>query len=438
MSMTATEWRTTPFYGTFSESAYTWSVIKVELIPPANYDTWVPEKDGEITVKAKIFPDSLSGHFTFYIDDSTEYPGYCMNAPFPVPSSGEHSETWNDLRFLNPQPLGSGIAIVSGTEDGEAETTAGPWNEREIVLKANDYAAFGKLRCRAEISTGTGSVFCDAVVQGTGASYLTIPKDSNDNKVADAASVYDSGDVSDDDDRLNGVPANTFEGDALTRFEEYRGFLLADGGHLRTDPEKQDYFLHNEDALDISVFESASHLAVHEVANDGRTPSSVVGYVQTGYILNFAKTGYGDSQDQRCPTLEDDTAGSDWSEVTLHARIDLADIHTGWIGYGRPAGWEAQEIASAVAHELGHSCDLPHHGGGGSPGDAGRKGPECIMRYECLGLTSAPTPPTAYCTCATPGSGCSNAECDEPAGYNWDCESGRCNCITKINVDPIP
>ncbi len=410
------------------------TVAKVVLIPPVGYPLWVPEKDGEITIKAKIYPDALTGYFTFNIEDSTEYPGYCMNAPWPVPTSGEHSSTWNDLRFRSPQ---SGF-LIGGAEEGQADSTVGHRNESDVIVKANDYAAWGRLRCRAEITRETETVFCDATVQDSEASHLIIPKDDNGNLVADAETEYDVGGILDDDDRLTGVEENSFKGDALTRFEEYRGVILADEGHLRPDPEAQDYFLYNDDSLDIGVFQSASHLAVHEIANDGRTPSDVVGQVQNGYILNFAKTGYGDNKDQRCPTLEDDPAGPHWDGIALHARIDLADIEVAWIFFDRPPGWQDLEIPSVVAHELGHSCDIPHHGGGSAPGVAGSKGPECIMRYYCPELMDAPTPPTFYCTCATPGGDCSNVECDEPVGYDWNCEAGRCNCITKINVNPIP
>jgi hypothetical protein len=428
-------------------------VPKVELVPYtdggilplSDYETWKPSIDGDaLLFEARVIPSTLVGYFDFYIDESTAYPGYCMNAPWPVPQGGaRHSAAWSDLRFQNPQPSASGCRVtVSGDQaDIAHDNESVPMQRNRVAVISDDYAAWGKLRCVARIRTMNSDTWVTNIVAvnpATGLPHIVVPKDMNGNRIADAETAHDTGDPGDDDDSRDGVGALNFLGDALTRFEEYRGFMMlkensAETEHIRTDPGKQDYFYWNQNSneLKVDLFKSQSRLLTHAVAEDGRAAGS--------FILNFAWDESADSalgittKRQIAPSLIIDNTiserGEYW-EVDRTIRINRDHI---WNNAESISGVSAaQQMEQVVAHETGHSCWLPHHGSNGYY--AGLKGPACLMRV--FNLTYEP----CFCTYATPSPEGGNAETGDPEAFGldgWDCEDGCGDCLHRIRVNPV-
>src|SRR5690606_20094636 len=76
-------------------------------------------------------------------------------------------------------------------------------------------------------------------------STVTIPRDDNNNHVADAADQNTGPGTNnapgDDKDNFPVGPILSLRGDRLSRYEEYRGFLVS-GTHMRTFTEERDVF----------------------------------------------------------------------------------------------------------------------------------------------------------------------------------------------------
>jgi hypothetical protein len=149
---------------------------------------------------------------TFSLSDTSAFKGIAMNAPDPLddPVSG-----------LNAPDFRLGLLSASFGTDKTARVPLNCW----------DYGGF----TLAHASHGS-------VAQAQ----LHIPLDANNDWIADAGwragntLVADSGDDVDDVDFI--VVQTTQQGDGLTRFEEYRGFVVK-GQHMRTDPGIADLFI---------------------------------------------------------------------------------------------------------------------------------------------------------------------------------------------------
>ena len=385
------------------------NILKVKLTPTDDYDSWLPELNNTFRFKAKIYPSGLEGFFKFYLEDVSQHPGYCMNAPNPVPSSGQHSDSWNDMRFQIGQP---GVNI-SGSQDNIAESTI-KHNEQEIVIASQDYGGWGKLRCVAEIRLPSGgSIFCDAVVPLTGGNSIKLPKDNDNNDIADAWS-FNTGNSVDDLDQLPGVSGNGNTGDGLSRFEEYRGFLLADSTTHRLDPTVPNFFLWNDDQLPVSAFESASHLSVCAIAQNGMAANKKVNFANDSYHV----------KNQYAVTI-----------VNIDGLNGYYDPNTLLVQIGRQA-----HQANCTGHELGHAVNCLHHDDYVNPPEDRRyNGPICFMKYYCS-TNDGDASSLVFCECATPSAGCVNAETTYPCwlwNSTYDCLNGRCACIRMIGANPI-
>lgn len=134
-------------------------------------------------------------------------------------------------------------------DDGTAETTEAV-SSITIKVAANDAGGYGNLIAECP------DLGLTAIYEPTGKGYLSVPRDDDENHVADGWR----------DDEFHGKPATLDEdsfparqrdsGDGLTLYEEYRGFIcLSDPEdpdsliHVRTDPDKKDVFAYDEKFL---------------------------------------------------------------------------------------------------------------------------------------------------------------------------------------------
>ena len=188
---------------------------------------WMPTKDGTVDITANIRPVGVSGIIKFILDEggTSSQTGYCVN---------RGTATTKDLQF----EAQAGFTI-SGPQNCFATTTS-PVNSATVTASCYDYGAYGMMRVEVTVAGTT----LDAHVVGGTDEYVLIPRDDDENHIADTW-TYNNGNANDDNDTsLN----NEYDGDGLTRYEEYRGVDIDENGEIseeneRLNPNRKDLFV---------------------------------------------------------------------------------------------------------------------------------------------------------------------------------------------------
>ena len=244
--------------------------VSVELLKPADYDTWEPINKGTITITVKVsgLHDRTEGFsegtVTLNFSEITSWIGICMNYPNKMPKSE------NDLRFYpkDQEPLPDGMnwipeewntlvgAESTGINEGVVDEVGFEFTSKintdtfsvPITIRCEDYGAYGLL-----LATLVDSLDDTR----TWTAERTVPKDDNGDYIADSwkkdewngANGHIPPADSEEGPTTNGgqnrVETNTHIGDGLVVFEEYRGFMVG-GGHKRLCPKKKDIFVYSD------------------------------------------------------------------------------------------------------------------------------------------------------------------------------------------------
>ena len=228
------------------------------------------------------------------------------------------------------------------------------------VTDARPYGAYGKVT---------------ATLYGTDSSdTVSIPRDSNNNRIADGwrndgVEYYDA---SDDDE--TGPGENPNDGDNFSVFTEYRGFIM-EGSYDRLDPSKKDLLIDVNTTGSLTGIGDASNLP-SEILPRPINANERLGYPT--FFVNFKGTDVPGHRSQRVvKVLEDNvTEDSDYLGFTFY------------IGWPIPA-WEPDEYIpnevrdiyiytfeidvlyssqsdrtearkNVVGHEIGHAINLTH------------------------------------------------------------------------------
>jgi len=320
------------------------------------------------------------------------------------------------------------LTITDG--EGQSADSKSGLLESSVTVSSYDWGAWGKLKITAILDDNTEVVA--HLKDKPDVKSLSIPKDDNGNKIADAWEDTLDGDSSTKEDADEDNDPDTGSGhigDGLSVYEEYRGFRIQ-GGHQRLNPSQKDVFIRNRAQLPTDMFE-LSGLTKHEIAkneyalDDSTTPNPA--------YVNFNTSGYAHLTNVHVLRLINRNLSGPLSGLgtELGATGDLKNgqlpgppkgVKGGWVrvdaaaclGLGKDVG--PAELVSTVAHELAHGCNVWHHGGGDYPILAGcmqflgerlpqdqwatlksvsvRGGqnsgdPMCIMKYEGSDLTEA-------------------------------------------------
>lgn len=218
-------------------------------------------RDGR-TVQARV------KQFRFELRDASREPGVAMNWPSPKgsrPAAPEQvpPDPEFDLRFD-----GRTGAIDAKKQVQRVPPRDGPDGKpaAEAGVECFDFGAWADLVVVAELADGreiTGHLEKEPekVV-------IPLPKRTGESHVADAWKKQNvhARDDADDEKEPAGEPG--FDGDGLTLYEEYRGFMVK-GEHTRAEPGTKTLFVHStQEHLrgGIDLFRDATRLEVHEIS----------------------------------------------------------------------------------------------------------------------------------------------------------------------------
>jgi hypothetical protein len=362
---------------------------------------WDPRGGNEAnwtTIRAYATPNTVFGRFKFILDAVSDEKGYCLNRPLSVPSSGPDSDAWKDLQFQDPQYNPSTGFNVSGANKDVAETSSDIINEATVRINSFDYGSYGKLT--VQFTTTDGSLTCTGNEEGAALEYTRLPRDADGNYIRDGAAQNSgpgtSNAASDDNEEL--PTGRNVDGDKLSRYEEYRGFVNT-GGHFRTDVTKKTVMLANGTeetwptvtfgvstlGYDLNFIDPASDMTADQVINGNReTPA---GALEMYAVL---------LQEADLPLY---TMGSTLPYVDTKARCRF-DFTSAEIQSGGDIAYKMKIKKYMFAHEIGHALYLepPSFGGMFTDGHDFGSLKNCFMD---LRDPYDDTPPTSYCT--TPG-----------------------------------
>jgi len=350
--------------------------LRAVLIPKGDYKKWLPRA----TVKG---PDTPGNTITFDVElrnpqggkaeektaqfeiellETSRHPGSTMNSPW----TGVDPDL-KILKINNP-------ALLDISAEGQKAKTAKGLKSAPITISSFDGAAIGKLTVLARIDGE------DTVLTAQLDSHLTevsIPYDLDGSTIADAweeaNDVLGKPSDSDEDAEPQGDGHN---GDGLTVWEEYRGFL-EDGKHIRTKPQQKDLFICDtyggRSKRGINRFAALTKLDVHDkLTLEELSPSRVINrnrgedaphvVDQHGLLLDgFKKTEKSLISGMAVPAQgEPYKPGTPKSFDRIILDRAIEDTVTRKLEGGTTKTYEF--FTPFVAHELLHCCNVWHHG----------------------------------------------------------------------------
>ncbi|WPB73003.1 hypothetical protein KYC5002_28550 [Archangium violaceum] len=331
-------------------------------------------------------PDVKAKNITFKLK-SSQVPGESNNWPLnPDPSPVDD---------LVMEPAGGNPITIttSSLSDGDyktlytGQTPDGEYELAWVTVASQDWGAFGELRASA-IRLDNGSPLEAKVVRfdtSEEASVLRIPKRAADSYIADVWKTAQNMAGKPDDDDTENIPlGDGNKGDGLTLYEEYRGFM-ENGKHTRGNPLRKDYFLAVSEGFKgmaeggIALFKNATGLIVHKLDKDEYVHAvDHTDFDPDNRVINFNEAPGGRRKVKQhlvmltvndvctIPPGEKEVkcmGTHTWTPVTgtlgtprLVSRVDISP---------NTLADSPDQVAKDIAHELGHTVNIYHHGEGG-------------------------------------------------------------------------
>jgi hypothetical protein len=294
--------------------------VEAAIIPPSDYSKWLPEagedeKDpgNTIGVTARIHKKGQPGksptnkaRFKFELVGTSKEKGVCVNKPSYRETKDKPADF--DLRIRPEDNNGFDVSA-----DGQTATSKKFSADAEIVLTSFDYGAWTRLKVTALMEDGNS--FTAHLEGNNGKKELVVPRDDNNNHVADAwekdMGVFQQNLRPDWAEAENPIEQRA-NGDGISLFEKYRGFEFEQDVE-RLDPSWKYVFVFDPDLLVQSIpedpvtagvaFEKLTNLRLRYVDEDHWTGRGT--FTEGKRIVNF-NGKYGNATRQHALHVEND------------------------------------------------------------------------------------------------------------------------------------
>jgi hypothetical protein len=353
-------------------------------------------------------------------------PGVCMNYPHngnKNPDLFFHEDNITDFILMHDKTVAktcpTGILVENDNPPHEKHelyaVSKKKTSDCKPTLRCEDYGAICHIRATANCCVSIPSLEKEEDNYGDckeGDNEVVIPRDENENDIADIARQDQRGAKPDSDEDPT-PQGDDYAGDGLTNYEEYRGFIILGevreprrvGGvvrmvtrgrprvHLRTDTRLKDVFVYDQDFMGTGIL-NVTGLDIHLLF----VPEFFKGVDTRVVNYNHGRHHGGEQHGLYLRNFNDPAlygrscgAGNGTPKVKTHVCINVADCSA---GYEPP-----DRLRVTIAHELCHGLNIYHHGEGGNskfpdPNNPGRdltanaKGKltsgdmDCMMRYD--------------------------------------------------------
>ncbi|WP_428330572.1 hypothetical protein [Mucilaginibacter sp.] len=231
----------------------------IHPMPDSKYEHWLPKGakvDGTddlkgddsarfyVEVHDKNNPDKLyPGYYTvkYQLKDITHYKGITSNYPTFAAHADPDFKISDSIKYSSP-----GTFDPESVTDSTATSQPNKGNIAIVRLMCLDYGAWTKLT--AEVTLDDGSVIKACPYYDKGETFITVPYDRDENKIADAweksEKILGKGYGLDWDEDVK--PDNNHPGDNIPLIDEYRGFLIEDDNYKpvykRFSPQNKELF----------------------------------------------------------------------------------------------------------------------------------------------------------------------------------------------------
>jgi len=321
------------------------------------------------------------------------------------------------------------------------------------IVRCEDYGAVAVLEAMANCCVqvpprDSGFVSpCDGGSCCEGTNEVKIPRDDNNNDIADGA-PQDGGGAAGNADNDNAPAGDGYSGDGLTNYEEYRGFIVGGGTvakrHIRTSTTDKDIFIYDEHGLGTGFF-NQSGLTIHVLRDSSLYDGNA------SRVINFDRGRHSGGAQHGVRLVREPLGGAARGMAIggpgVPRQIDRVAIDTAEIAAEGVANMQSR----VIAHELGHAVNIVHHGQGPKHNSCGPDTEasglqtsgdvNCVMRYTnyasawCHGTTHhrhlTEVPPAVgntFCGSAN-GTGVNN-----PGGAHFVNNASVGNCRGRIRV----
>ncbi|NTX51515.1 hypothetical protein [Myxococcus sp. CA039A] len=302
---------------------------------------------------------------------SSRVPGIAGNSPLPGQANSDFDLVMNQAPGTVLALSQMGDLQIGTTPDGQHQTAT-------VEVLARDWGAYGKIEAGAIMEDGTAVV---AVLSAADETELRIPQRAPNSNIAISwRNRTGTGGQGDSDDNESVPAGDGNNGDGLTLYEEYRGFW-EQGKHVEGNPSKKDFFVHVDPTSmgvspasavakkGVALFEAASGLTVHHLdRGEFEPPQSGTDFSLNRRVVNFNHDNVNHRVDQhlvvltavRTPDGNSHARRSNTNALgtpKVFSRIEIAEQALKQLSQ--------QQLIRDVAHELGHSLNVYHHGEGG-------------------------------------------------------------------------